>query len=303
MKQTGTSILTYAIHLHICSAFRMDVLLKPGLCKKPSGEYRCCTDYKQVESRCIPCIGSFGINCTGGICHSGYYGFGCQKLCTCKGNEVCDPVVGCQAVEGNLWWTRLSIAEALAITFSVSFVLIVISVIIFKRKYSSRVPRTYVEERLPENALYHLYVDMENGYEKCEPGSKTNSNGEGKFTKDKNSDSKEEKIKTQKEKPGKFSSFLSRRQQAESDADIHSYISVVSSTEGSLSKDIKSSSTTKAIPTTPEGKPVASTQASNTGTDAKGTATLKTIVTSKRTSRITDTIHFFENSRNSENHD
>jgi hypothetical protein len=154
--------------------------------------------------------------------------------------------------------------------------------------------RTYVEEIIPENALYHSYVDVENNYEKCEPGSSKTSKREGKFTQDRNFVPKEEKLNTQEERSGNTSTLLSTRHQTESDT--HSYVSVVSSTEEKLSIEM-TSSTTKAIPTTPEEEQVTSITGRSTETEVKETASLDTTVSTKRTSRIRHTIHFFENIR------
>ncbi|XP_061188003.1 uncharacterized protein LOC133196072 [Saccostrea echinata] len=40
------------------------------------------------------CIGSFGRNCSGGLCTPGYYGHGCKELCEC-GTILCDRTRGC----------------------------------------------------------------------------------------------------------------------------------------------------------------------------------------------------------------
>jgi hypothetical protein len=135
---------------------------------------------------------------------------------------------------------------------------------------------------------------MENNYDNCEPGSSKNSKTKGKFTQDKNSVPKEEQMKTQNEISGNTSSLLRKRHQTESEADTLSYISVVSSTEEKLSIEM-TSSTTKAIPTTPEEEQVTSITGRSTETEAKEPASLDTTVSTKRTSRIRDTIHFFEN--------
>ncbi|XP_062568715.1 uncharacterized protein LOC134230869 [Saccostrea cucullata] len=54
----------------------------------------CCEDYYPENTRCEPCIGSFGRNCSGGPCTPGYYGHGCKKRCDC-GTIVCDRTSGC----------------------------------------------------------------------------------------------------------------------------------------------------------------------------------------------------------------
>ncbi|XP_056000536.1 uncharacterized protein LOC125679373 [Ostrea edulis] len=61
-----------------------------GTCGTPGGGFKCCTDYKRNGSRCVPCIGSFGLGCTN-ICPPRYYGFGCRKKCEC---EQCDKLNG-----------------------------------------------------------------------------------------------------------------------------------------------------------------------------------------------------------------
>lgn len=55
---------------------------------------RCCKDYYQDGGLCKPCIGSYGNNCSSGVCSSGYFGHGCNDKCPC-GTVLCDPEHGC----------------------------------------------------------------------------------------------------------------------------------------------------------------------------------------------------------------
>ncbi|XP_056018470.1 uncharacterized protein LOC125679457 isoform X1 [Ostrea edulis] len=61
-----------------------------GTCGTSVDGFKCCTDYIRNGSRCVPCIGSFGLGCNT-TCHPGYYGFGCKKKCEC---EQCDKLNG-----------------------------------------------------------------------------------------------------------------------------------------------------------------------------------------------------------------
>ncbi|XP_061198162.1 multiple epidermal growth factor-like domains protein 10 [Saccostrea echinata] len=72
------------------------VKAKGVVCRQYDGVDRCCTNYRQERGICIPCIGSFGINCSGGICVEGFYGFGCREKCNCTIHEVCDHRIGCR---------------------------------------------------------------------------------------------------------------------------------------------------------------------------------------------------------------
>ncbi|XP_061162595.1 uncharacterized protein LOC133171811 [Saccostrea echinata] len=65
-------------------------------CRQNGGIVRCCTNFREVGDTCLPCIGSFGVNCTGGTCVEGFYGFGCREKCNCSIHEVCDHRIGCQ---------------------------------------------------------------------------------------------------------------------------------------------------------------------------------------------------------------
>ncbi|XP_062618434.1 uncharacterized protein LOC134280020 isoform X1 [Saccostrea cucullata] len=62
-------------------------------CKNKSTS-ECCENYYPEDTRCKPCIGSFGRNCSGGPCTPGYYGHGCNERCDC-GTIVCDRTSGC----------------------------------------------------------------------------------------------------------------------------------------------------------------------------------------------------------------
>lgn len=55
---------------------------------------RCCRDYYEDGSLCKPCIGSYGNNCSSGVCSPGYFGHGCNEKCPC-GTVLCDPEHGC----------------------------------------------------------------------------------------------------------------------------------------------------------------------------------------------------------------
>ncbi|XP_062606980.1 uncharacterized protein LOC134268757 [Saccostrea cucullata] len=72
------------------------VKAKGVICRQHDGVDRCCTNYREERGICIPCIGSFGINCTGGKCVEGFFGFGCREKCNCSVHEVCDHRIGCQ---------------------------------------------------------------------------------------------------------------------------------------------------------------------------------------------------------------
>lgn len=52
------------------------------------------------------CIGTFGINCTGGPCPKGHYGHGCKDNCNCNEHQDCDRFIGCFNSTGNLFTSR-----------------------------------------------------------------------------------------------------------------------------------------------------------------------------------------------------
>nr|XP_022311018.1 multiple epidermal growth factor-like domains protein 10 [Crassostrea virginica] len=56
----------------------------------------CCIDYyKDFDSEsCLPCIGSFGPNCSS-PCPDGFFGHGCRQICDCNDSMICDPSHGC----------------------------------------------------------------------------------------------------------------------------------------------------------------------------------------------------------------
>ena len=47
------------------------------------------------------CIGTFGLNCSGGPCKEGYYGFGCLSKCYCSTHQQCDRIRGCIESKGD----------------------------------------------------------------------------------------------------------------------------------------------------------------------------------------------------------
>ncbi|XP_052712431.1 uncharacterized protein LOC128186636 [Crassostrea angulata] len=69
-----------------------------GVCNTSSQIFKCCTNYQLQDDICKPCIGTFGENCTAGICLEGYYGFGCKDKCNCTKQTVCNRFKGCITV-------------------------------------------------------------------------------------------------------------------------------------------------------------------------------------------------------------
>uniref|UniRef100_K1Q5N3 Uncharacterized protein n=1 Tax=Magallana gigas TaxID=29159 RepID=K1Q5N3_MAGGI len=76
--------------LHQCAITRIDEVFNE------KNEIFCCADYyKDFESRfCLPCIGSFGHNCSL-TCKDGYFGHGCRSKCECNDSQTCEPQIGC----------------------------------------------------------------------------------------------------------------------------------------------------------------------------------------------------------------
>lgn len=70
---------------------------KGGQCDSSSNnDGTCCSDfYKDLKfGTCLPCIGSFGHNCSF-PCPDGYFGHGCRLKCDCNITESCEPETGC----------------------------------------------------------------------------------------------------------------------------------------------------------------------------------------------------------------
>nr|XP_034337453.1 uncharacterized protein LOC105318438 isoform X2 [Crassostrea gigas] len=84
--------LTFSIVLMNVLSIRS--LKTSGVCKQHGGLYRCCNNFRQEGQNCIPCVGSFGINCSG-RCVDGFFGFGCLGRCNCSEDQICDSRDGC----------------------------------------------------------------------------------------------------------------------------------------------------------------------------------------------------------------
>nr|XP_022286702.1 uncharacterized protein LOC111099605 [Crassostrea virginica] len=54
----------------------------------------CCPDHQLVGGICLPCFGSWGLQCTQD-CPDGFYGFGCRSKCVCHPNQICHNIDGC----------------------------------------------------------------------------------------------------------------------------------------------------------------------------------------------------------------
>nr|XP_034304117.1 multiple epidermal growth factor-like domains protein 6 [Crassostrea gigas] len=68
-----------------------------GTCKNSkTNESSCCTDYYDYFGSCLPCMGSYGPNCSS-ICPNGYFGHGCRHKCSCASTQWCDAVIGCSS--------------------------------------------------------------------------------------------------------------------------------------------------------------------------------------------------------------
>ncbi|XP_078338753.1 uncharacterized protein LOC144626986 [Crassostrea virginica] len=67
----------------------------PILHRFEKSRHMCFTNYELKDEVCVPCIGTFGDDCSGGPCMEGYYGFGCQSKCNCSTHHQCNRIKGC----------------------------------------------------------------------------------------------------------------------------------------------------------------------------------------------------------------
>ncbi|XP_022335933.2 uncharacterized protein LOC111132422 isoform X1 [Crassostrea virginica] len=104
-----------------------------GVCAQEDNSNRCCTNFKYDNGICTPCIGTFGINCSGGSCPLGYYGFGCLRKCFCSQYEQCDKIRGCvdEKTSEKHWSVRM-VPVLLGIIFGGGTVLLTATVYLFK---------------------------------------------------------------------------------------------------------------------------------------------------------------------------
>nr|XP_022326765.1 protein draper-like [Crassostrea virginica] len=56
----------------------------------------CCANFHRDPrtKQCLPCIGSFGLNCSS-PCPDGYYGSACRQICNCNETQKCNQTIGC----------------------------------------------------------------------------------------------------------------------------------------------------------------------------------------------------------------
>ncbi|XP_078338752.1 uncharacterized protein LOC144626985 [Crassostrea virginica] len=132
----------------------------------------CCTNYEFKDFNCVPCIGTFGDDCSGGPCEEGYYGFGCLHKCNCSTQQQCDRSIGCIESKANISTqseeeTRTDYSGR-DIALSILSILLVISVgvnILLKYRMSSQAI-THVEsgqenyDNLSDTKERHVYSAM-----------------------------------------------------------------------------------------------------------------------------------------------
>ncbi|XP_022345268.2 uncharacterized protein LOC111137866 isoform X1 [Crassostrea virginica] len=148
-------------------------------CEKENNRLGCCTNYQLTDGSCIPCIGTFGDNCSGGPCKTGYYGFGCLSKCNCS-EQQCDKIKGCtEPSEGVTAGSGtetgfpcqllVSILGGLVIVLAVSLVAILYKTLRKKRSY-----RIYQEECITTGNESVGYASADyNTYLECYPTSHT----------------------------------------------------------------------------------------------------------------------------------
>ncbi|XP_022286583.2 uncharacterized protein LOC111099529 isoform X2 [Crassostrea virginica] len=78
-----TLVLTEKIYVHVYADYTCNVTA--GIC---------CPDHQLVGGICLPCFGSWGLQCTQD-CPDGFYGFGCRSKCVCHPNQICHNIDGC----------------------------------------------------------------------------------------------------------------------------------------------------------------------------------------------------------------
>nr|XP_034337447.1 uncharacterized protein LOC105319949 isoform X3 [Crassostrea gigas] len=156
---TGLSIL---LNLHDIQSLKTS-----GVCKQHDGSHRCCSNYRQEGQHCIPCVGSFGINCSG-RCVDAFYGFGCLSRCNCSGDQICDHVVGCKKdkTKHDTEFTKIYI-----LSLSSGFIiclLVLLVIVAMKRKMTPS--RHYQQELVNTESTPEEYSSPEHrGYSEYDP--------------------------------------------------------------------------------------------------------------------------------------
>lgn len=141
-----------------------------GVCKQHDGLHRCCSNFRQEGQNCIPCVGSFGINCSG-RCVEGFFGFGCLGRCNCSEDQICDSRDGC--MEGRIRQheesTRIYRYIIILLCTIIICLLVALVAVSIKRKF---IPSRHYQHELVHTDTLGEYPSTEyQGYLECVSGS------------------------------------------------------------------------------------------------------------------------------------
>lgn len=138
----GNSLTLFIVSANVLSISSLKTL---GVCRQHDGSNRCCSNFRQEGQNCVPCVGSFGVNCSG-RCADGFFGYGCLSRCNCSGDQTCDIIVGCtedktrQLTES----TRLYLYIIIILSIIIICLMVALGAVSMKRKFLSS--RHYQQE-------------------------------------------------------------------------------------------------------------------------------------------------------------
>nr|XP_034337452.1 uncharacterized protein LOC105318438 isoform X1 [Crassostrea gigas] len=160
--------LTFSIVLMNVLSIRS--LKTSGVCKQHGGLYRCCNNFRQEGQNCIPCVGSFGINCSG-RCVDGFFGFGCLGRCNCSEDQICDSRDGCMEDKIRQYEEspRIYLYIIILLCAFIIFLLVALVAVYIKRKF---IPSRHYQHELVHTDTPEDYTSNKHqSYLECVSGS------------------------------------------------------------------------------------------------------------------------------------
>lgn len=159
-----------SVHNMLANVLSIRSLKTSGVCKQHGGLYRCCSNFRQEGQNCIPCVGSFGINCSG-RCPERFFGFGCLGRCNCSEDQICDSRDGCMEDKIRQYEesTRIYLYIIILLCAIIICLLVALVAVSIKRKFTTS--RHYQHELVHTDTPGEYTSTEHQGYLECVSGS------------------------------------------------------------------------------------------------------------------------------------
>eukprot|EP00105_Crassostrea_gigas_P026502 XP_011447487.1 PREDICTED: uncharacterized protein LOC105342287 [Crassostrea gigas] len=164
------SLNTLTFSIVLANVLSIRSLKTSGVCKQHGGLYRCCSNFRQEGQNCIPCVGSFGINCSG-RCPERFFGFGCLGRCNCSEDQICDSRDGCMEDKIRQYEesTRIYLYIIILLCAIIICLLVALVAVSIKRKFTTS--RHYQHELVHTDTPGEYTSTEHQGYLECVSGS------------------------------------------------------------------------------------------------------------------------------------